>query len=168
MWLANFLTAAVNEDCLDRFARRNEFCLMVIESIRQFNRAVPFVPYEIHTASTECYDAPHPDFIVVSPKGSSLSCSIQRIRKNPLSHQRPANRARFASLATDAAELRRVPKYRSARNGTNLFGRNPKSFDLFLDFVSERCRARAIHNAVIKRDRQRDHLCSFVFVFVRN
>jgi len=42
---------------------------MVIESIREFNRAVPFVPYEIHMASGERYEVPHPDFIVVSPKG---------------------------------------------------------------------------------------------------
>ena len=45
---------------------------MVIESIREFNRAVPFMPYEIHTASGERYEVPHPDFIVVSPKGSFI------------------------------------------------------------------------------------------------
>jgi hypothetical protein len=43
---------------------------VVIESIREFNRAVPFVPYEIHTASGETYEIPHPDFIFVSPRGS--------------------------------------------------------------------------------------------------
>jgi hypothetical protein len=43
---------------------------MVIESIREFNRAVPFVPYEIHTASGERYTVPHPDFISISPRGS--------------------------------------------------------------------------------------------------
>ena len=43
---------------------------MVIESIREFNHAVPFVPYEIHTASGERYEVPHPDFISISPKGS--------------------------------------------------------------------------------------------------
>ena len=43
---------------------------MVIESIRQFKRAVPFVPYEIHTVSGETYEIPHPDFILVSPRGS--------------------------------------------------------------------------------------------------
>jgi hypothetical protein len=43
---------------------------MVIASIREFNRAVPFVPYEIHTASGEHFKVPHPDFISVSPKGS--------------------------------------------------------------------------------------------------
>ena len=43
---------------------------MVIQSIRDFNRAVPFVPYEIHTASGERYKVPHPDFISISPRGS--------------------------------------------------------------------------------------------------
>ncbi len=43
---------------------------MVIESIREFNRAVPFLPYEIHTASGESYTVPHPDFISISPRGS--------------------------------------------------------------------------------------------------
>ena len=43
---------------------------MVIESIREFNRSVPFVPYEIHTASGERYTVPHPDFISIAAKGS--------------------------------------------------------------------------------------------------
>jgi hypothetical protein len=43
---------------------------MVIDSIREFNRAVPFSPYEIHTVSGETYEVPHPDFIMVSPRGS--------------------------------------------------------------------------------------------------
>jgi len=43
---------------------------VVIESIRQFNRAVPFLPYEIHMARGERYDVSHPDFISISPKGS--------------------------------------------------------------------------------------------------
>jgi hypothetical protein len=43
---------------------------MVIESIREFNRKVPFKPYEIHMASGERYSVPHPDFISISPRGS--------------------------------------------------------------------------------------------------
>jgi len=43
---------------------------VVIESIRQFNRAVPFLPYKIHMASGERYDVPRPDFISISPRGS--------------------------------------------------------------------------------------------------
>ena len=43
---------------------------MVIASIRDFNRAVPFVPYEIRMAGGEVYAVPHPDFILVSPTGA--------------------------------------------------------------------------------------------------
>lgn len=42
---------------------------MLIEAIREFNRAVPFRPYEIHTNGGERLRVPHPDFIFVSPKG---------------------------------------------------------------------------------------------------
>jgi hypothetical protein len=45
-------------------------CCVVIKAIRKFHRAVPFVPYEIHTVSGETYRVPHPDFIIVSPRGS--------------------------------------------------------------------------------------------------
>ena len=43
---------------------------MVIQSIREFNHASPFRPYEIQMASGERYRVPHPDFAMVSPKGS--------------------------------------------------------------------------------------------------
>ena len=43
---------------------------MVIESIREFNRAVPFVPYEIQMTSGQRFDVPHPDFIAISPRGN--------------------------------------------------------------------------------------------------
>lgn len=43
---------------------------MVIESIREFNRTVPFRPFEIRMASGECYAVPHPDFVFISPRGS--------------------------------------------------------------------------------------------------
>jgi len=43
---------------------------MPIEAIREFNRAVPFRPYEIRTNGGERLRVPHPDFILVSPKGA--------------------------------------------------------------------------------------------------
>ena len=43
---------------------------MVIDSIREFNRTIPFMPYEIHTVSGETYEIPHPDFIFIPPRGS--------------------------------------------------------------------------------------------------
>jgi hypothetical protein len=44
--------------------------LMVIKSIREFNDAVPFRPYEIRMASGKRYLVPHSDFATISPKGS--------------------------------------------------------------------------------------------------
>jgi hypothetical protein len=43
---------------------------MVITSIREFNRAVPFKPYKIQMVSGESFIVPHPDYVSVSPKGS--------------------------------------------------------------------------------------------------
>ncbi len=43
---------------------------MLIEAIREFNRAVPFQPYEIRTNGGERLRVPHPDFILVAPKGA--------------------------------------------------------------------------------------------------
>ena len=58
---------------------------MVIDSIREFNRAVPFTPYEIHTASGERYTVPHPDFISISPKGSFVVVIDAKERPHHLS-----------------------------------------------------------------------------------
>ena len=62
-------SATCSED-LENSVRENYSFLVVIESIRKFNHAVPFVPYEIRTVSGETYEIPHPDFILVPPKGS--------------------------------------------------------------------------------------------------
>jgi hypothetical protein len=59
---------------------------VVIESIREFNRAVPFVPYEIHTASGERYEVPHPDFIFVSPRGSFVDIIDPKDRRERPHH----------------------------------------------------------------------------------
>jgi hypothetical protein len=57
---------------------------VVIASIREFNRSVPFLPYEIHTASGERYKVPHPDFISISPKGSFVIVIDARERPHHL------------------------------------------------------------------------------------
>ncbi len=57
---------------------------MVIESIRDFNRAIPFRPYEIRTASGERYVVPHPDFISISPRGSFVVLIDARDRPHHL------------------------------------------------------------------------------------
>jgi hypothetical protein len=51
---------------------------MVIQSIREFNRTVPFVPYEIRMAGGEVYVVPHPDFISISPTGAYVMSSIKK------------------------------------------------------------------------------------------
>ena len=43
---------------------------MLIEAIREFNRAVPFLPYEIRTNGGEKLRVPHPDFVLVAPRGA--------------------------------------------------------------------------------------------------
>ena len=43
---------------------------VVISSIRELNRAVPFKPYKIQMVSGESFIVPHPDFVSVAPKGS--------------------------------------------------------------------------------------------------
>jgi len=45
---------------------------MVIKSIRELNHALPFVPYEVHMASGETYEVPHPDFVSISPRDSYM------------------------------------------------------------------------------------------------
>ena len=44
--------------------------MMLIEAIREFNRSLPFRPYEIRTNGGERLRVPHPDFIFVAPRGS--------------------------------------------------------------------------------------------------
>ena len=43
---------------------------MIVKSIHELNRAVPFRPYEIRMASGESFKVPHPDFVFVAPNGS--------------------------------------------------------------------------------------------------
>jgi hypothetical protein len=55
---------------LENSVPENHSLVVVIESIRKFNHAVPFVPYKIRTVSGETFEIRHPDFIFVPPKGS--------------------------------------------------------------------------------------------------
>ena len=58
---------------------------MLIEAIREFNRAVPFRPYEIRTKGGERLRVPHPDFIFVSPKGAWVIVTDARERPRHIS-----------------------------------------------------------------------------------
>lgn len=72
---------------------------MVIESIREFNRTIPFVPYEIHMASGERHHVPHPDFISISPRGTF----VVLIDENDRPHHLNAVLIERASLVGGAA-----------------------------------------------------------------
>ena len=58
---------------------------MVLDSIRELNHASPFRPYEIRMTSGQKHRVPHPDFILVSPKGSYVIVVDSRERPHPLS-----------------------------------------------------------------------------------
>jgi hypothetical protein len=58
---------------------------MFITSIREFNRAVPFTPYEIQTVSGDRYRVPHPDFISVASNGAFVVVIDQKDRPHHLS-----------------------------------------------------------------------------------
>jgi hypothetical protein len=55
-----------------------------------------------------------------------------------------------------------------SRDRADFCGGDFKSFDLFLDLVSEAGRSDAVHDAMVERERKRDHLGGFIFVFVWN
>jgi hypothetical protein len=45
---------------------------MVVSSMREFNRALPFKPYKIYMASGDGFPVAHPDFVSISPRGSMV------------------------------------------------------------------------------------------------
>jgi hypothetical protein len=51
---------------------------MLVETIRDFNRATPFVPYEIRTNGGERLRVPHPDFVFVAPRGGWVIVADRR------------------------------------------------------------------------------------------
>jgi hypothetical protein len=69
---------------LDNKSERPYLFNMVIESIREFNRSVPFVPYEVRMNGGETYRVPHPDFISISPRGSFIVIIDKRDRPHHL------------------------------------------------------------------------------------
>jgi hypothetical protein len=81
---------------------------MVIASIREFNRAAPFVPYEIQMASDERFRVPHSDFVLISPRGSFVIV----IDQNEIPHHLSAILIERAS-PLDGHHRRRKGKHRS-------------------------------------------------------
>lgn len=58
---------------------------MIIESIRELNHTVPFQPYEIRMASGKRHRVPHPDFVLVSPRGNYVIVVDAKDRPHHLS-----------------------------------------------------------------------------------
>ena len=50
-------------------AQRHIPAVMLVEAIREFIRASPFVPFEIRTNGGERLRVPHPDFVLIAPRG---------------------------------------------------------------------------------------------------
>ena len=51
---------------------------MLIETIRELNRAIPFHPYTLRLVSGVVHRVPHPDFIAVAPKGTWVMVSDKK------------------------------------------------------------------------------------------
>ena len=60
-------------------------CHMLIQTIREKNSTVPFEPYEIQMVSGERHAVPHPDFILVSPRGNFVNVVDAKDRTHHLS-----------------------------------------------------------------------------------
>ena len=58
---------------------------MLIDIIREFNRTVPFQPYEIRTNGGERLRVPHPDFVFVAPRGTWVMVSDDHDRPRHIS-----------------------------------------------------------------------------------
>ena len=58
---------------------------MLVNTIREFNRAVPFQPYEIRTNGGQRLRVPHPDFILVAPGGGWVIVTDNRDRPRHIS-----------------------------------------------------------------------------------
>ena len=58
---------------------------MILESIRELNNAVPFQPYEIRMASGARHRVPHPDFMLIAPRGNYVIVADAQNRPRHLS-----------------------------------------------------------------------------------
>lgn len=45
---------------------------MITKSLREMWRAAPFVPFDIHMADGRKFPVPHPDFLLISPRGETV------------------------------------------------------------------------------------------------
>ena len=59
--------------------------MILIDTIREFNQASPFVPYEIRTNGGKRLRVPHPDFIMVAPRGTWVIVTDEMDRPRTIS-----------------------------------------------------------------------------------
>jgi len=127
------------------------------------------MPYKIRTVSGETYEIPHPDFILVPPKGSYVVVIDSKDPKEAPNH--------ISTLLIECATPLDGPATTKdsqavlislQRHCVFLRFRDSKRFDLFFNFVCERCRPGAVYDTVIECQRKRDDLGALVLVFVRN
>jgi hypothetical protein len=83
---------------------------MVIDSIRLLNHTVPFKPYEIQMTGGKCYLVPHPDFILVAPRGSFVIVVDKKDRPHHLN-------ALLIERASPLNGHQRKRRKRSSRSG---------------------------------------------------
>lgn len=79
--------------------------MMLVDTIREFNQASPFVPYEIRTNGGKRLLVPHPDFVFVAPGGTWVMVTDEKDRPRHISsllieeiaplRKRPARRRTF-------------------------------------------------------------------------
>ena len=77
---------------------------MLIDAIREFNHASPFVPYEIRTNGGKRLRVPHPDFIFIAPRGSWVMVTDLRDRPRHIS----------SDLIEEVRPLRKRPRGKKA------------------------------------------------------
>ena len=104
---------------------------------------------------------------IVAPLGQSCEDLIENYyaRHNSCPGEMPGQ---AGMISADRASNFEVHVVKFGSSDEILYCGDSKSFDLFLDLVSEAGRADAVHDAMVERERKRDHLGGFIFVFVWN
>jgi hypothetical protein len=106
----------------------------------------PSSPYEIHPASGETYEIPHPDFIFVSPRGSYVVVVDSKDPKDVPHH--------ISALLIERAPLLNGRKGRTPQTldggCAGLCCGDLKSFDLFFDLIREAGGTGAVYDTMIE------------------
>jgi len=104
---------------------------------------------------------------IVAPLGQSCEDLIENYyaRHNSCPGEMPGQ---AGMIRADRASNFKVHVVKFGSSDQILYCGDSKSFDLFLDLVSEAGRADSVHDPMVERERKRDHLGGFIVVFVWN